>query len=181
MPSSSAEEAIKASLSDGSGYPTSTNSSRRPFAPLLGGYPSLPRLSVWVTLPATWKVDSSGMLTGMLKRELAISAILAIAAIPAFPANAQNLRGAGSASAGRELAVTACSECHVVVPRRITRPRVGGPPDFVDIANEPSTSAAGIFIFLHSPHARMPNLILSDRESNDAIAYILSLRQQSSR
>lgn len=124
-------------------------------------------------------VAASGVLMGvmdeMLKRELAISAIIAIAIFAAFPMNAQN-RG-GSVSAGRELALTACSECHVVVPRRITQPRTGGAPDFVDIANEPSTSPAGIFVFLHSPHARMPNLVLSDRESNDAIAYILSLRR----
>jgi hypothetical protein len=117
-----------------------------------------------------------GVIGGMLKRALAITASIAIA--PAFPVNAQNLRGVGSVSAGRELAVTACSECHVVVPRRITPPRIGGPPDFVDIANEPSTTAAAIFVFLHSPHARMPNLILSDRESSDVIAYILSLRQK---
>jgi mono/diheme cytochrome c family protein len=120
----------------------------------------------------------TGVIGGRLRRAFAITTVIAIAL--AFPVNAQNLHGEGSVSAGRELAVTACSECHVVVPRRITQPRIGGPPDFVDIANEPSTTAAALFVFLHSPHARMPNLILSDRQSKDAIAYILSLRQKNS-
>jgi hypothetical protein len=31
--------------------------------------------------------------------------------------------------------------------------------------------------FLRSPHPTMPNLVLSDRQSNDAIAYILSLKR----
>jgi len=119
------------------------------------------------------------VIDGMLKRALAIAAMAVIA--PAFPASAQALRGAGSVSAGRELAITACSECHVVVPRRVTPHRTAGPPDFVDVANEPSTTGAALFVFFHSPHASMPNLILSERESNDAVAYILSLRRPSSR
>ena len=104
------------------------------------------------------------------------SAAVAIASAVAFSASAQEL--AGSVSAGRELAVTNCSECHVVVPRRLTARRVGGPPDFVDVANQPGLTRTALFVFLHTPHPTMPNLILSDRESNDAIAYILSLKKK---
>jgi mono/diheme cytochrome c family protein len=112
---------------------------------------------------------------GMLKRALTATAIIAIA--PAFPVHAQDFSGAGAVRAGRELAITLCSECHVVVPRQFTRRRIGGPPDFVDIANEASTTAMALSAFLRSPHPTMPNLVLSDRQSNDAIAYILSLKR----
>lgn len=114
----------------------------------------------------------------MLKLALASAALAAAAAVSV---NAQDLAGAGSVQAGRELAVTNCSECHVVVPRRLTPRRVGGPPDFVDIANAPGTSRSALFVFLHTPHPTMPNLVLSVRESNEAIAYILSLRRQKRR
>jgi|SRR5579872_5147097 len=115
----------------------------------------------------------------MLRRAPAAAVIVAIAA--AFSAGAQGVAGPGNVRAGRDLAVTACSECHVVVPRRLTAPRVGGPPDFADVANQPGLTRTALFVFLHSPHPTMPNLILSDRESNDAIAYILSLRTPKSR
>jgi hypothetical protein len=32
-------------------------------------------------------------------------------------------------------------------------------------------------VFLRSPHRNMPNLILSEAESDDVIAYILSLKK----
>jgi mono/diheme cytochrome c family protein len=115
----------------------------------------------------------------MLKRAYAATAIAASAV--AFSVSAQDLAGAGIVRAGRELAVTTCSECHVVVPRRRTPPRVGGPPDFVDIANAPGATRTALFVVLHSPHPTMPNLILSARESNEAISYILSLRGQEGR
>ena len=114
----------------------------------------------------------------MLKRAYVAAAFAASAA--AFSVSAQDLAGAGNVRAGRELAVTTCSECHVVVPRRLTPPRLDGPPDFVDIANAPDTTRTALFVFLHAPHPTMPNLILSARESDEAISYILSLRKQKS-
>lgn len=115
----------------------------------------------------------------MLNRGLVIIMIIAIA--PAFPVNAQNLRGGDAVSAGRALAVKTCSECHVVVPRQFMRQRKGGAPDFADVANDRSTTPMGLLVFLHTPHASMPNLILSNRESNDVIAYIMSLKRKDSR
>jgi len=40
----------------------------------------------------------------------------------------------------------------------------------------PSTTQASLGVFLQTPHASMPSLILSVAERNDLIAYILSLR-----
>jgi len=101
-------------------------------------------------------------------------------AATAFSAHAQNLGGPGDVRAGRELAITTCSECHRVVPQRWTPRPVGGPPDFADIAATPGMTRAALFVFLHTPHPTMPNLVLSDRNSNDVIAYILSLKRQKS-
>jgi cytochrome c len=94
----------------------------------------------------------------------------------ALPAQAQNLAESGNIRAGRNFAVENCSECHVVVPRRGTQWRRGTPPDFAAIANMPSMTKTALLVFLRSPHPTMPNLILSDRDANDVIAYIVALK-----
>ncbi|WP_404712631.1 c-type cytochrome [Sphingomonas sp. MMS24-J13] len=91
-------------------------------------------------------------------------------------AGAQDMSGPGNIRAGRELAIAQCSECHVVVPRRGTSWQTGRPPDFTQIANMPGMTRTALLAFQHSPHPKMPNLILSDRKTDDLIAYILSLK-----
>jgi len=52
----------------------------------------------------------------------------------------------------------------------------GAAPALAAIAAMPSTTQASLGVFLQTPHASMPSLILSVAERNDLIAYILSLR-----
>jgi hypothetical protein len=49
-------------------------------------------------------------------------------------------------------------------------PDRGDPPSFQSVAE--------LNVFLHSNHKNMPNLILSRADSDDVIAYIVSLKQQ---
>jgi hypothetical protein len=49
-------------------------------------------------------------------------------------------------------------------------------PAFSAIAAMPSTTARSLEVFLKTSHPTMPNLMLSTRERDDLIAYILSLR-----
>jgi hypothetical protein len=51
-------------------------------------------------------------------------------------------------------------------------------PAFPAVARMPSTTALSLRVFLQTPHARMPNLHLSRDETDDVIAYILSLRDR---
>jgi hypothetical protein len=57
-------------------------------------------------------------------------------------------------------------------------PDLGDPPSFQSVADLPSTTGLSLNVFLHSNHKNMPNLILSRADSDDVIAYILSLKQQ---
>jgi len=41
----------------------------------------------------------------------------------------------------------------------------------------PSTTALSLKVFLRSSHNKMPNLIISDPDTDDLIAYILSLKE----
>ena len=82
---------------------------------------------------------------------------------------------AGDPASGRKIATTLCNSCHQVLP--ITLPDKGDPPSFQSIADQPSTTGISLNVFLHSNHNNMPDFILSSAESNDLIAYILSLKK----
>jgi hypothetical protein len=59
----------------------------------------------------------------------------------------------------------------------MTLPDTGDPPSFQSIADLPSTTGLSLKVFLRSPHRNMPNLLVSEAESDDVIAYILSLKK----
>ncbi|NJO35114.1 MAG: cytochrome c [Rhodospirillales bacterium] len=78
-------------------------------------------------------------------------------------------------SAGRELALNWCSECHLVVENQDRVPS-DGVPTFLAIANHRSTTELGLRVFLTSPHGKMPNIMLTREQMDEIVAYILSLR-----
>ena len=105
----------------------------------------------------------------MLIRYLVIAAMLAAT----VPAHAQPHEG--DPASGREIATKLCSTCHRVLPMTLTDK--SDPPSFQSVADLPSTTGLALKVFLRSNHKNMPNLVLSDAESDDLIAYILSLKK----
>ena len=99
-----------------------------------------------------------------------------------YPVLAQPLRG--DPASGRQIATTQCGSCHRVLPMLF--PDRGepspvdkdGPPSFQSVADLPSTTGLSLKVFLRSNHKNMPNLILSEAEADDIIAYILSLKKK---
>lgn len=83
----------------------------------------------------------------------------------------------GDPQAGHAFAVALCAECH-----EVEKDARGGmlpdPPGFQRLADDPAMTALALRVFLRTPHRDMPNLILSDAESDDVIAYILGLRRR---
>ena len=73
----------------------------------------------------------------------------------------------GTPAAGKQLAETICLGCHGAQNKA---------PAFSAIAAMPSTTVQSLDVFLRTSHPTMPNLILSDTDRGDLIAYILSLR-----
>ena len=78
-------------------------------------------------------------------------------------------------AAGRELATRVCAACHKVTPQQ-RAPR-GNAPSFSAIANMSSTTEISLHVFLATPHANMPNLVLKPQQQDDVIAYILAQRR----
>jgi cytochrome c len=107
---------------------------------------------------------------------LARTAIPLLMAVPlaawTHDANAQQ---DGDVAAGRKLAETWCSSCHVVGPSTV-HGTSNGVPTFVAVAGMKATTAMSLRVFLQTPHAQMPDLHLSRNEIDDLATYILSLR-----
>jgi mono/diheme cytochrome c family protein len=99
------------------------------------------------------------------------SAILIAAQVPVL---AQPVDG--TPLSGQQIATKRCSSCHRVLA--MTLSDKADPPSFQSIADLPSTTEISLNVFLHSSNRNMPGFIVSSAESNDLIAYILSLKKQ---
>ena len=100
---------------------------------------------------------------------------LFIAAALALPAEAL-AQPASSHSLGRQVALELCSSCHrVTAGQRLPGRNVAS---FFAIANLPSTTALSLKVFLRSNHRGMPNLIVSESDTDELIDYILSLKRR---
>jgi len=92
----------------------------------------------------------------------------------------------GDIAAGRDLALLACTGCHVVAPNQPFKPLYAGPPfppDFKDVANRPNVTASSLQQHLDTlpsvpENSHMPNLLLSSEEVRDVVAFIVSLRDK---
>lgn len=105
----------------------------------------------------------------------AVSLSLFVAAALAAPVAALAQPGNGH-SLGRQVAIELCSSCHLVAEGQ---PRPGrNVASFFAIANLPSTTALSLKVFLRSNHKGMPNLIVSESDSDKLIDYILSLKRR---
>lgn len=83
----------------------------------------------------------------------------------------------GDRAAGRSLALGRCSVCHVVAASQPRAAAAGAlAPDFQAIGNTRGMSDAALREFLSGPHPTMPTLTLTRRQTDDVIAYILSLK-----
>ena len=87
-------------------------------------------------------------------------------------ASAQELPG--DPEAGAEVARGVCAACHVVADDQMVDPGTG--PSFFEVAEHPATTALSLRAFLQTPHATMPNLMLTPQETDDVISYLLTLK-----
>lgn len=108
-----------------------------------------------------------------LRRSAIAASLLAVLALA--PARAEQVPP-GDAAAGRAIALQSCGGCHVVAERQL-RPAMDGAPAFITLARDPAVTETSLRVFLQTPHARMPNLILTNREIDDVLSYILSMRR----
>lgn len=83
----------------------------------------------------------------------------------------------GSPAEGQHFARELCAACHYVEadgPVHDPMP----PRAFTAIAADPKTTEASLRVFLQSPHIDMPDFILTRQQTDDVVAYILSLASE---
>jgi mono/diheme cytochrome c family protein len=80
---------------------------------------------------------------------------------------------AGDAAAGKDLATTWCSACHLMEGGQTT---ADGARPFASIAHDPKVTADRLRGFLVRPHGGMPELNLTRQEIENLVAYIESLK-----
>ena len=110
-----------------------------------------------------------------MTRTIAWLAAVAAALLAAGnPAAAQEV---GDAKAGFSYADQVCAECHAVKKGESQSPH-GRAPAFELVANTRGMTAMALRVWFQSPHPSMPNLQLTEKQTDDLVAYILSLRKR---
>ncbi len=111
----------------------------------------------------------------MRRNWVAIATATGVLVLPGLAVAQSGAPEVGDPAEGLLIARTWCANCHVVEPNP-DRAVVGSVPTFAEIAGRPGVTASGLRGFLAEPHGRMPPLVLSRANIENAIAYILSLR-----
>jgi mono/diheme cytochrome c family protein len=102
---------------------------------------------------------------------MAIAAIFITASAAASWAQAD----LGDVDRGQDLARTTCAACHRV-EKAETGEKIMDVASFQTIANNRARTKLALLVFLKSPHANMPDIVLSETEIDNVIAYIMSLK-----
>ena len=77
---------------------------------------------------------------------------------------------------GHLLARQVCGECHAVGKRDFGWSNSQA-PSFATIAATPGMTAMALRVFLNTSHRTMPNIILTNDQTNEIVAYIVSMRK----
>jgi mono/diheme cytochrome c family protein len=83
----------------------------------------------------------------------------------------------GDARRGLSHARRVCAECHAVSPGETASPNANA-PTFKAVANTPGMTATALTVWFRTSHPSMPNLIIGSEDTDDLIAYILTLREE---
>jgi mono/diheme cytochrome c family protein len=81
----------------------------------------------------------------------------------------------GDVRGGRHLAETVCVECHAI-DKGAPRSPNGNAPTFQTVATTPGMTAMALRVALRTSHKEMPNLVLTNQQIDDVIAYIATLK-----
>ena len=81
----------------------------------------------------------------------------------------------GDAKSGFAYADGVCAECHAVKKGQRVSPHERAPA-FEIVANSRGMTELALRVWFQSPHPSMPNLMLTEKLSDDLVAYIMSLK-----
>jgi mono/diheme cytochrome c family protein len=81
----------------------------------------------------------------------------------------------GDPRAGLAFARANCAGCHAVRAADDTSPNFDAPP-FESVAKTPGMTGRALAVWLQTSHPTMPNFLVSEKDRDNVIAYIMSLQ-----
>lgn len=113
-----------------------------------------------------------------LLSSLAVAGVIAsmVSAIPVHAAT----DGPGSAGFGRRLTEEVCGECHRVSKTPTAKPPPMqedlAAPDLTERVRDPGFTEMALRSYLQTSHPVMPNIRLTKEETDDIVAYLMTLK-----
>jgi mono/diheme cytochrome c family protein len=101
---------------------------------------------------------------------------LALTVALACAAGSVRAQDAGNPLKGESFAREVCAECHAVQRGQRRSPNAQAPA-FEEIATTPGMTSIALTAALRTSHRLMPNIVLSDDELKNVVAYLLSMKQ----
>jgi mono/diheme cytochrome c family protein len=80
-------------------------------------------------------------------------------------------------AAGKAYATEVCAACHAVQQGEMMSPLMEAPA-FQEVADTPGMTELALSVWLQSSHPTMPNIVLSQDEIRNVVAYIRSLKSK---
>jgi mono/diheme cytochrome c family protein len=80
---------------------------------------------------------------------------------------------------GRKFAQVECGQCHVVEDKRDKEPpprQPGAAPHFQTLATDPEMTVEKMRDTLRLPHGEMANVLVAEKDIENILSYIISLR-----
>lgn len=81
----------------------------------------------------------------------------------------------GDAKAGYAFARRNCAECHAIERGQTQSPNQDA-PSFESASKTRGMTGRALVVWLETSHPTMPNFLISEKDRNDVVAYILSLK-----
>lgn len=89
--------------------------------------------------------------------------------------------GPGSVGYGRRLAEEICGECHRVTAGKPAKPppmeEDATAPDLTERMTDPAMTELALRSYLRTSHPLMPNIRLTPDETDDIVAYLMTLKR----
>lgn len=89
--------------------------------------------------------------------------------------------GPGSVGFGRRLTEEVCGECHRVTAGKPARPppmeEDATAPDLTERMTDPAMTELALRSYLRTSHPLMPNIRLTPDETDDIVAYLMTLKR----
>ncbi|MBP2291450.1 c-type cytochrome [Azospirillum rugosum] len=112
-----------------------------------------------------------------LCRSSVVGLVLVMVAVPAARAASD---GPGSPGYGRQLTEDICGECHRVSKTPTAKPPPMqedlAAPDLTERMRDPGITELALRSYLQTSHPVMPNIRLNAEETDDIVAYLMTLK-----